>query len=139
MVKLNDDQQAAVTLILEDARQKITDLIGKPASVSMRIFTNHISAANIISIVCAQLDIHFSDLLTERKMQELVVGRNVVAWFLHFYCGMTDAAIAEMLHRERSTITANRKTVKDILYTGDALYLEPIKKCEQAILKMNDL
>lgn len=134
----HEQAKAEVKDILNECQLKLSNVIGKPVNIMYRIKVNDINAQLIIQTVCAVMNLSYSQLISKSQEQQLVVGRNLVMWLTQYYCGLTAAKIADLVNRDRTTVTHSVIKVNEMLDVADPLYMLPIQKIEKIILNITN-
>jgi chromosomal replication initiation ATPase DnaA len=81
-----------VSNILAECQNKLSQTLGKPVNVIYRIKVNSISPELIVQQVCEECKLRYSDIVAKGKQKEFAVARNIIAWLVTYYCGLTGCA-----------------------------------------------
>ena len=134
-MNLSNESKAQVTTIMDEARIKLGQALGVPVSVLYTLRFNNIDPAHICQTVCKVCDLYFSDVVSGNTKKEFVVARKLIAWLCDSYCQLSETEIAKILHCDRTTIYKQVQYVNDMIETNDDLYLIPLRKAEEIILR----
>jgi chromosomal replication initiation ATPase DnaA len=99
--------------------------------------TQHRDLQLFMAYLSNLLGIELVDILSQKRSAKLVLARKIVAFFAYYYFGLIQVEIAELINRERSTITTH---VPEFLKEMETYYdtREKALKCDSflyAILK----
>lgn len=75
-------------------------------------------------------------MVSDRRDNDVKIPRNIFCWLARGYCGLLERQIAEILHRDRSTISHSLQTVKDMIDSNDQLYMHPLNELENSITEL---
>lgn len=136
---LTEQAQSGVNAVLNDTKKRLTEIIGKPVSVIYRIKVNDISPDHIIQTVCRVCNTTWSRILDKTRQREVTVPRQLIAWMMYNYCGLTHRMIALKFGNDDHTFSVHMvERVNDMIATNDELYMQPLRIVESCILKLTD-
>jgi chromosomal replication initiation ATPase DnaA len=72
---------------------------------------------------CKATEIPFEILIKKRKSNHLVFTRNVLKYFLKKRYYMTLKSVADMFNQDHTTIIHNLKTVENLIYSQDVVFM----------------
>ena len=87
-------------ITLEMAENALKDFISDESSV-------HLTAENIIDVVCNHFNVDKEQLLSERRTDEIAYPRQICMYLCSEYTSLTQQVIAEKLHRKNHTTVIN--------------------------------
>jgi chromosomal replication initiation ATPase DnaA len=136
-MRLNERDQERVNDILGETNRQLREVVGKPVSVIYRIRVNDISVQHVIQTVCRVCGVTWSQVLDKNKENTVLVPRQLIAWMLVKYCGLTHERVSKELNRgDHSTVTRMLQRVNEMIETSDPLYMVPLQTAEECILKL---
>lgn len=122
-------QITKAALILNEAQQKISELIGTNVLLSFEVETPYtLNATNVIAIVSQVANISVEQLTSKARFSEATYSRFVCYWLLRKYLGLTLKAIGDLFNRDHSTV----------IYGLDVIDNEPNNKDLQEILVQSE-
>jgi chromosomal replication initiation ATPase DnaA len=127
---LSEVQQKQVQQILDDASDKISEVMGERARVHFNTGANN-NVIKLKSAVCEYYRINWKDILSTSRLHDIVMARHMFCWFGSTHYNYKKSYLAAHLNRHHTTVIHSINSVKDILDTNDEEYVqdaEMIKK-----------
>lgn len=131
---LTTEKKESIRQIMEQTQKDVSDIIGTPVTIMYKIKTNSISPNLILQIVMAHFKITYSQFVSSKRNQELVVPRYIFCHLVKGYCGLTQNQIAEIICRDRTTVLIGLQKVVEMLDIADPVYVQPLQMIEEAII-----
>ena len=132
----NEIIKQQVDTILNKCREDLQAAIGKPVNVLFRIKINNINPHLIINNVLAVIGVTYSEMISKSREQQLVTARTLVMWLVNTYCGFSHGQIADLVNRDRTTVTVGLKQVSDFIENNDPVIMIPLLKIEKRLLEI---
>lgn len=133
---LTEEKKTAVKQVMEETQKALSEIYGTPVSVMYKIKSNYISPNLLLQVVLSHFKLKYSDLASKRRDTEVTLPRQLYSYLAKGYCGLTDLQIAEIINRDRTTVTVSLQKVKDMVDNNDPLYTEPLQEIETAIMNL---
>jgi chromosomal replication initiation ATPase DnaA len=134
--KATAEQRKLVNEILDKAKQDITNAIGRPATLVVRLKINHLNEELIIQQVCTTCKVTWSQVINKGNERPFVIARHLICWLITHYCGYIHEKTAALIHRDRTTVIYAIEKVNNMLETNDAMYVEPLQTIEKLLLNI---
>jgi chromosomal replication initiation ATPase DnaA len=128
---LSEVQQKQVQDILDDASNRISEVMGEPARVHFNTGANH-HLLKLKNTICEYYKINWADILGHSRMHEVVIARQMFCWFGYTHYNYKKTYMAAHLNRHHTTVIHSIDTVNDILETRNGEYVRDA----QTITKM---
>jgi chromosomal replication initiation ATPase DnaA len=117
---LSDVQQKQVQDILDDASNKISEVMGEPVRVHFNNGAN--SIVKLKSTICEYYRVNWSEIQSKSRVHEIVIARQMFCWFGSTHYNYKKTYMAAHLNRDHSTVIHAINTVRDILDTKNDEY-----------------
>lgn len=124
--------------ILHDAKVKLAEVLGYAVMLEIKPkqVLQEVDPFEWVYDVCSALEISVPGVFGDSRKRELIIGRQMIIYFLYKHSGMSQEEIAYLLkYKDHTTVVHHIREVENLIKVADSTITEAYLKCYQQLKK----